>query len=270
MPNVDDDIPRNTEGQDIPVAHRYLGAGVPIFWGDNQLISPDTLEYTTPSGMTENAVLHIPKVVRFLYGYDAITEPVENEWVGCGCPASGVCATTICEWELTYFEQMGYGMRLTGDIYPVEGTYTVALQGNTWFVPYYTFAYIAAHTFRIYDNDLNLLYEGNPIDCPPHLVTGYYLYRLRRTRRCYEKNEDGSPDYSQPKDLDGCPETYDGLYVSQDDTPEPLCEREVSIVTGFNAPVSGGYYNARDTQMVIPFSEFPPYDTACTPGPGPC
>lgn len=77
--NLDNEQPRNTYCNGVPLANKYLEDGtVPIFWGDNQILSDETETYSRPSGM-KDAPLHIPKVVRFLYTYDEGDGDLDDE-----------------------------------------------------------------------------------------------------------------------------------------------------------------------------------------------
>ena len=75
MLNSDLTNPSNSYAEGIPIHNKYLEDGsVPIFWGDNQTLDEESLEYTRPSGMEGIVPLHVPKVVRFLYTYGELDE----------------------------------------------------------------------------------------------------------------------------------------------------------------------------------------------------
>lgn len=221
-PNKSLGTPSNTHGDKIPVGVQYLGdPHIPTYWGDEQIMSEAGV-YSKPK-LPDNVPLHIPRVVRFLYGYGNPSTPPELNWTGCGCTTLDTCPDKICTWELLWkryevsyvvnpsFYLTGFTAQQTGGFqgwhaYPNIGTYPDGAA--------------AGSTLKIWNNESDYL-AGNPPDYDGPLdgapgIDKVYVYDTRWELKCVDR------DTGEPVDPpDGCHTTASSTYAVSGGSPNP-------------------------------------------------
>lgn len=269
--------PQNTHGDKIAVGVQYLGnPHIPTYWGDDQILSEAGV-YSKPK-LPDNAPLHIPRVVRFLYGYgSSVTNPPELNAISCGCTTLKDCPTKDCTWVLVWKKfEVGYVVNpssigiysaphAVGDTGP-EGHQSFHLYPNVG-----TRAPGAADgvTIQIWSSEGNVgnppdVYNGSIEDAPG--MDKLHVYHTRWKLECVDKDT-GDPVPTP----NGCPDQVDHVYavINGEPSSTPICDPGGKIATWWVGTTFGtsqfgvnphqDYWNifTIDPNFSVPFGDYP-------------
>lgn len=226
-PNQALGTPENTHGENIPVGVEYLGdEHIPTYWGDEQILSESNV-YSKPK-LPDFAPLHIPRVVRFLYGYSNPETPVELDAVMCGCTSVKNCPNKDCTWVLVW-KSYEVSYVLDFSVYPDGFTASQTSGQQGWsFYPHigtYPDGVAASTNIKIWASESDFLsgqppiYTGGLIGAPG--INPVYVVNTRWHLECVD------PDTQEPVPIpNGCFDTAGSTYAIVGGSapgPTPTC-----------------------------------------------